>query len=92
MVLSGAITKTDLTVKLDNAFGWIISYNSETFLSSSAIIGKLTVVFCVSLMSFTHPLCESRLSTERAATLTFLLSNSALYFATVPNSVVQTGV
>ena len=56
------------------------------------MIGKLTVVFWVSLMSEIHPLCESSGSTLTAMTLVLRLSNSDFSLATVPSSVVQTGV
>jgi len=46
----------------------------------------------VSLMSLIQLWCFSRGSTLTAMTLTFRFSNSALIFATVPNSVVHTGV
>src|SRR5437899_3225965 len=40
------------------------------------MIGKFTVVFCVSLMSSIHFLCESTGSTDNAITLTLRLANS----------------
>ena len=43
-------------------------------------------------MSPIHPLCEATGSTLTARALTLRLSNSALIFATMPSSVVQTGV
>jgi hypothetical protein len=43
-------------------------------------------------MSQIHPLCESTGSTLIAITFTFRLSNSFFIFATVPSSVVHTGV
>src|ERR1700752_1660285 len=54
--------------------------------------GKFIVQDWVSLMSLIQPLCEASGSTLTAITLTFRFSNSALIFATVPSSVVQTGV
>src|SRR5215471_3234393 len=43
-------------------------------------------------MSLIHFLCDSSGSTLTAMTFTFLLANSSLILATVPNSVVHTGV
>jgi hypothetical protein len=43
-------------------------------------------------MSPTQPLWEATSSTLTAATLQFRFSNAALILATVPSSVVQTGV
>ena len=60
--------------------------------SGSAIIGKLTAVPWVSSMSFAHSRCESTGSTERPMTFTLRVSNSGFSLATVPSSVVQTGV
>ena len=60
--------------------------------SGSAIIGKFTAWPWVSAMSFSHSRCESTGSTERPMVLTLRLSNSGFSLATVPSSVVQTGV
>src|SRR5689334_17892790 len=88
----GSMTKSERTVAVALAFGWIMSYKVETLRSASAMMGKLTLVFCVSLMSLIHFLCESTGSTESAITLTFLLANSSLSLAVNPSSVVHTGV
>src|SRR5579875_2297909 len=56
------------------------------------MIGKLTLVPCVSLMSGIHPLCDSSGSTLMAMTLALRLSNSLFSLATAPSSVVHTGV
>src|SRR5690606_34926338 len=56
------------------------------------MIGKLTAVFCVSLMSSIHLMCESTGSTDRAMALTPRLANSSLSLAVKPSSVVHTGV
>src|SRR3989442_404146 len=90
--LSGPITNTDRTVMLSAALGWIMSYSMAVFFSGSAIMGKFTVQFWVSLMSLVHPLCDSRGSTLMASTLTPRFSNSPLTRAIYPNSVVHTGV
>src|SRR6186713_382231 len=55
-------------------------------------MGKLTVVFCVSLMSLTHLPWDSSGSTLTAMGLTLRLANSPLSAAVLPSSVVQTGV
>src|ERR1700733_11705737 len=56
------------------------------------MIGKLTVVDWVSLMSLTQLLCESIGSTLTARTLVLRLVNWSFSFATAPSSVVHTGV
>src|SRR4249920_2420380 len=88
----GSIMNTDRTVKLSLALGWIMSYRVETLRSASARIGKLTLVFWVSLMSLIQPLWESTGSTDSASTLALRLANSDLSFAVYPSSVVHTGV
>src|SRR5690606_19542197 len=90
--LSGPMTNTERTVAVADAFGWIISYNSATLRSLSAIIGKSTSQFCVSLISFIQLRWSSTGSTLNANTLTFRFSNSDFNCAVRPNSVVQTGV
>ncbi|CFN69309.1 Uncharacterised protein [Bordetella pertussis] len=74
--LAGSITNTERTVRVALALGWIMSYSSDTLRSSSARMGKLTVVDCVSLMSSIHLVCESTGSTDKASTLTLRLANS----------------
>ena len=69
-----------------------MSYAVATWRFSSAITGKFIVQACVSLMSLIQPWCFSSGSTLIAITLTFRFSKSPLILATVPNSVVQTGV
>ena len=91
-LLSGPITNTERTVRVSFALGWIMSYRSETLRSGSAIIGKLTASPWVSSMSFSQLTWESTGSTDRPMTLTLRLSNSPFSFATVPSSVVHTGV
>src|SRR5215831_5924187 len=54
--------------------------------------GKLAACPCVSSMSCSQDLCESRLSTDRPMVLTLRRSNSGLSFATSASSVVQSGV
>src|SRR5580658_5680783 len=56
------------------------------------MIGKLTVVDWVSLMSLTQLLCESIGSTLTARTLVLRAANWSFSLATVPSSVVHTGV
>lgn len=56
------------------------------------MIGKLTLVFCVSLISLIQPLCDSTESTDSAIALTLRLANSSFSLAVRPSSVVQTGV
>ena len=61
------------TVALASEFGWIMSYSVATLRSASARIGKLTVVFWVSLMSAIQAACESSgsmLTANSAAILT----------------------
>jgi hypothetical protein len=58
-----------------------MSYSVATLRSESAMIGKLTRVFCVSLMSSIHFLCDSTGSTDSAMTLTLRLANSSLSLA-----------
>ena len=60
--------------------------------SLSAMIGKLTVVCWVSLMSAIQRSWSSALSTLRPMTLVPRLFHSGSSLAVVPNSVVQTGV
>src|SRR5690606_39972473 len=52
--LSGPITNTERTVAVADAFGCIISYSSATLRSLSAMIGKSTSAFWVSLISLIH--------------------------------------
>src|SRR5260221_5458754 len=87
--LSGPITNTDLTVNLSLTCGWIMSYKFDTLKSGSAMIGKLTCVFCVSLISPIHCECDATVSVLNATTFTLRLSNSARSFDTAPSSVVQ---
>ncbi|MCY1384476.1 hypothetical protein D9M69_727350 [compost metagenome] len=56
------------------------------------MMGKLTVVFCVSLMSPIHSLCLVAGSTLSAMGLTPRLANSPDSAAVLPSSVVHTGV
>ena len=56
------------------------------------MIGKLTRVFCVSLMSSIHLRCESTGSTDSAITFTLRFANSSFSLAVRPSSVVHTGV
>ena len=72
---------TERTVSVALAFGWIMSYSSETLRSLSARIGKLTVVDWVSLMSSIHLLCDSLPSTDSASTFTLRLANSSASLA-----------
>ena len=88
----GSRKKTDRTVSVSLAFGWIMPYSEATFRSGSPMIGKFIVVRCVSSMSPIQPLCDFTSSTLTAMTLQFRFSNSAFVFATKPSSVVQTGV
>src|SRR5690606_22730815 len=90
--LFGSMMNSERTVRVSLALGWIRSYRSETLRSASAMIGKLTAVFCVSLMSSIHLICESTGSTDRAMALTPRLANSSLSLAVNPSSVVHTGV
>src|SRR5271156_5759523 len=69
-----------------------MSYSVATFLSPSPRIGKFNLVFCVSSISPTHFLCEGTSSTLTPIALMLRLSNSGFSFATVPSSVVHTGV
>jgi hypothetical protein len=80
------------TVALASEFGWIMSYSAATLRSASARIGKLTVVFCVSLMSLTQLPWESSGSTLTAIGCTPRRANSPASAAVLPSSVVQTGV
>src|SRR5258707_10998446 len=90
--LSGPIMNTERTVALSSALGWIMSYAMATFRSESAMIGKFMVQDWVSLMSLIQRWCDSSGSTLMAITFALRLANSPLIFATVPSSVVQTGV
>src|SRR5690554_2997440 len=56
------------------------------------MIGKPTMVFCVSLMSLIHSRCDCTGSTDRAMTLTPRSANLSLSLAVRPSSVVHTGV
>src|SRR5208337_2307073 len=69
-----------------------MSYSFATFLSLSPRIGKFIFVCCVSSISPTHFLCDGTSSTLTPIALMLRLSNSLLSLATVPSSVVQTGV
>ena len=69
-----------------------MSYNFATSNAGSAMMGKFTVVCCVSLMSPIQFMWLSIGSTLSATTFTFRLSNSPRKLATAPSSVVQTGV
>ena len=89
---AGSMTNSERTVSVAFAFGWIMSYSIDTFRSASAMIGKLTRVFCVSLMSSIQRLCDSTGSTDSATTFTLRFAKSSLSFAVSPSSVVQTGV
>src|SRR5437867_2194068 len=63
-----------------------------TLRSGSAIIGKFTLAFWVSLISLIQPLRASNGSTLMASTLTLRFLNSFVILAIAPSSVVQTGV
>jgi len=80
------------TVAVVDALGWIMSYRSATFLSASARMGKFTVVFCVSLMSWTQRWCASTGSTLTAIGRVLRRANSVARAAVLPSSVVHTGV
>src|SRR6218665_3364386 len=66
MIFCGSMINTLRTLTVVDALGWIMSYRSATFLSASARMGKFTVVFCVSLMSWTQRWCASTGSTLTA--------------------------
>src|SRR4051794_22026674 len=80
------------TVALASELGWIMSYSVATLRSASAMIGRLTVVFWVSLMSLIHEWCDSTGSTLTAIGLTPRFWNSPASAAVLPSSVVHTGV
>jgi len=75
-----------------NVVGSSMPNSIATLRSLSAMIGKFTRVFCVSLMSAIQRSWSSALSTLRPMTLAFLARHSGSSFAVAPNSVVQTGV
>src|SRR5690554_320388 len=90
--LFGSIINSERTVRVSLALGWIRSYNWDTLRSASAMMGKVTWVFWVSLISSIQRWWDSTGSTLRASTLTPRLANSSLSLAVKPNSVVHTGV
>src|SRR3569832_12924 len=84
--------KTERTVAVSLASGWIIPYRVDTLRSASPRMGKYSLVDWVSSLAPGHFWWEATSSTLTAMTLTFRLSNCGFSFATVPSSVVQTGV
>ena len=90
--LSGPITKTDRTVAVSSALGWIMPYRSDTDRSASATNGKFGAAPWVSSMSRLQRSWASSGSTLSPSTFTSRRSNSPLIRATSPSSLVQTGV
>ena len=68
-----------------------MSYNVETFLSASAIIGKSTLTLLTSLISPTHFSWSFKSFAESPITFTPREAKSEARRATSPSSVVQTG-
>merc|ERR1712159_49178 len=100
MLLLGSITNTYRTVNGTlgcwslGTSSWYPSmpYCRATLRSGSAMMGNCTSTLFTSLMSLIQPSCDALSLHDSPITLTDRLANSGAYLATVPSSVVQTGV